>query len=137
MLSQYVETVWAMRLLEESPDHLGYLLKARVDNIEILLDGLRRVIAGECVVDRLIVSGLMRRRGQVGPIATLTDREREVLALMAEGRSNAAIAARLQLSGKTLEAHIRHILQRLGLPESPDDHRRVLAVLEYLRSTHQ
>jgi DNA-binding NarL/FixJ family response regulator len=134
VLSQYVESEWAMRLLRDAPDHLGYLLKERVDDAGVLLEALDRVVAGECVVDPGIVERLIDRPREPGPLDRLTPRELEVLALMAEGRSNAAIADRLGLSVKTLEAHIRHILQRLGLEESPADHRRVLAVLRYLRS---
>ena len=134
VLSQYVEAEWAMRLIHDAPEHLGYLLKDRVDDVEIVLDALTRVIAGECVVDPTIVDRLLRRSRERSMLDALTPREQEVLALMAEGRSNIAIAARLSMSPKTLEAHIRRILQRLGLEESPDDHRRVLAVLEYLRA---
>lgn len=133
VLSQYVESEWAMRLIRDTPEHLGYLLKDRVYDVEIVIDALTRVTAGECVVDPTIVARLLRRSRERSRLDALTPREQEVLALMAEGRSNIAIAARLYLSPKTLEAHIRRILQRLGLEESPDDHRRVLAVLEYLR----
>lgn len=134
MLSQYVETEWAMRLIRDTPDHLGYLLKDRVDDPTIVLEALNRVVAGGCVIDPSLVERLLRKPRDRSPLNSLTAREREVLALMAEGRSNTAIAARLGLSTKTLEAHIRHILQRLDLDESPDDNRRVLAVLHYLRS---
>ena len=134
VLSQYVEAEWAMRLIHDAPEHLGYLLKDRVDDVEVVIDALTRVIAGECVVDPTIVDRLLHRHREHSGLKALTPRELEVLALMAEGRSNIAIAARLNLSPKTLEAHIRRILQRLGLEESPEDHRRVLAVLEYLRA---
>jgi DNA-binding NarL/FixJ family response regulator len=134
VLSQYVESEWALRLIRNEPDHLGYLLKDRIDDPVVLLDAIRRVVAGECVIDVSIVDVLLRRPREPGPLDNLTARELEVLALMAEGRSNIAIADRLGLSIKTLEAHIRRILQRLGLEESPEDHRRVLAVLQYLRS---
>jgi DNA-binding NarL/FixJ family response regulator len=134
VLSQYMESEWAMRLISDAPEHLGYLIKDRVDHVDVLIDALNRVIAGECVVDPTIVDRLMHRPRGDGPLGALTARELEVLALMAEGRSNAAIADRLYLSPKTLEVHIRKILQRLGLEESRDDHRRVLAVLEYLRA---
>jgi DNA-binding NarL/FixJ family response regulator len=133
VLSQYMESEWAMRLIRDAPERLGYLLKDRIDEVDVLIDALHRVAAGECVVDPTIVDRLLHRPRERGPLDALTPRELEVLALMAEGRSNAAIAARLYLSPKTLEAHIRQILQRLGLEESGDDHRRVLAVLEYLR----
>jgi DNA-binding NarL/FixJ family response regulator len=134
VLSQYVESEWAMRLISDAPEHLGYLIKDRVDHVDVLIDALHRVTAGECVVDPTIVDRLLHRPRGDGPLDALTPRELQVLALMAEGRSNAAIAARLYLSPKTLEAHIRQIMQRLGLEESRDDHRRVLAVLEYLRA---
>lgn len=134
VLSQYVEAEWALRLIRNAPEHLGYLLKDHVDNVEVVTDALTRVMDGECVVDPTIVARLLRRSRARSGLDALTPREQEVLALMAEGRSNIAIAARLYLSPKTLEAHIRQILQRLGLEESPDDHRRVLAVLEYLRA---
>ncbi len=134
VLSQYVETEWALRLIRDTPDHLGYLLKDRVDDPAVVLDALDRVVAGGCVIDPSIVERLLLKPRHPGPLDSLTSRELGVLALMAEGRSNTAIAARLGLSIKTLEAHIRHILQRLNLEESPDDNRRVLAVLHYLRT---
>jgi DNA-binding NarL/FixJ family response regulator len=134
VLSQYMESEWAMRLIRDAPERLGYLLKDRIDEVDVLIDALNRVAAGECVVDPTIVDRLLHRPRGRSPLDALTRREFEVLALMAEGRSNTAIAARLYLSPKTLEAHIRQILQRLGLEESRDDHRRVLAVLEYLRA---
>ena len=121
-----------MRLIRDAPERLGYLLKDRIDEVDVLIDALNRVAAGECVVDPTIVDRLLHRPRGRSPLDALTPREREVLALLAEGRSNTAIAARLYLSPKTLEAHIRQILRRLGLEESRDDHRRVLAVLEYL-----
>ncbi|RPF39178.1 response regulator transcription factor [Streptomyces sp. TLI_185] len=136
VLSQYLEVHYAMRLISSAPEHLGYLLKERVADVALLVDGLRRVIEGECVIDPTIVTTLMRRPRDPSPLAGLTARELEVLALMAEGRSNAAIAAKLSMSPKTLEAHVRQILQKLNLHQSPDDHRRVLAVLKYLRAAH-
>jgi DNA-binding NarL/FixJ family response regulator len=123
-----------MRLVADAPQHLGYLLKDRVSDVDEFVDALRRVAAGECVIDPAIVSRLMTRPRGTGPLDALTAREREVLALVAEGRSNGAIAERLGMSQKTLEAHVRQILLKLELPESHDDHRRVLAVLTYLRS---
>jgi DNA-binding NarL/FixJ family response regulator len=123
-----------MRLIRGAPEHLGYLLKDRVDDVEVVIDAMTRVTAGECVVDPTIVARLLHRSRERTALEALTPRELEVLAVMAEGRSNIAIDARLQLSPKTLEAHIRRILQRLGLEESPDDHRRLLAVLEYLHA---
>jgi DNA-binding NarL/FixJ family response regulator len=135
VLSQYLDSRYATRLLEDAPESLGYLLKERVSDIAVLADGLKRIHEGECVVDPTIVSRLMRRSRERGPIDELTEREREVLGLMAEGRSNAAICQKLFLSPKTVEANVSHIFQKLGLAQSPDDHRRVLAVLTYLRAT--
>ena len=135
VLSQYVESKYAWRLITESPGHVGYLLKDRVSDIAVLVDALRRVTEGECVVDPTIVARLMHRPHDPDPLNVLTAREREVLALLAEGRSNAAIAQRLMMSQKTLETHVRQVFQKLGLQESPDDHRRVLAVLTFLRSS--
>jgi DNA-binding NarL/FixJ family response regulator len=135
VLSQYLESRYAMRLLEQHPERVGYLLKERVSDIAVLADGLRRIADGECVVDPTIVARLLDRGGRRGPLAELTKREREVLALMAEGHSNHGICSKLFLSPKTVEAHIRHILWRLGSQQSPGYHRRVLAVLAYLRSS--
>jgi DNA-binding NarL/FixJ family response regulator len=135
VLSQYLESEYAMRLITDAPQHVGYLLKERVSDVAVLVDALKRLVEGECVIDPTIVSRLMRRQQSPGPLDALTVREREVLALIAEGRSNGAIAQRLVMSPKTLEAHVRQILQKLDLHESHDDHRRVLAVLAYLRSS--
>ena len=134
VLSQYLESEYALRLMAEAPAHVGYLLKERVSDVAVLVDALQRLVDGECVVDPTIVSRLMHRPRDPGPLDALTAREREVLGLVAEGRSNAAIADRLHVSTRTLEVHIRQILQKLDLQESADDHRRVLAVLYYLRS---
>jgi DNA-binding NarL/FixJ family response regulator len=133
VLSQYLEPSYALRLLEHHPERVGYLLKERVSDVAILADALRRIAEGECVVDPTIVSRLLGRRE--GPLAELTERERDVLALMAEGHSNHSICAKLFLSPKTVEAHIRHVFLKLGLRETPDYHRRVLAVLTYLRAS--
>ena len=134
VLSQYLESEYATRLLTDVPERAGYLLKERLADIAVLLDALRRIVEGECVVDPTIVARLVQRQRANSPIDHLSDREREVLALIAEGRSNRAIAQRLYLSTKTVEAHIGQILLKLGIPGSADDHRRVLAVLTYLRS---
>jgi DNA-binding NarL/FixJ family response regulator len=133
VLSQYLESHYATSLLSDAPEHVGYLLKDRVTNVGVLVDALYRVVAGECVIDPTIVTTLLRRPRKAGPLDTLSAQERSVLALMAEGRSNQAIADRLFLSGKTVEAHVRRIMQKLDLHESPDDNRRVLAVLHFLR----
>ena len=134
VLSAHLETHYAMRLIADSPEHIGYLLKDRVADMAVLVDALGRLVDGECVVDPTIVARLMRRRRDTGPLDRLTAREREVLGLMAEGRSNSAIADELVLGAKTVEAHVRQILQKLDLEQSPDDHRRVLAVLQYLQA---
>jgi DNA-binding NarL/FixJ family response regulator len=134
VLSQYLEARYALRLIEQHPERVGYLLKDRVSDVSVLADAIRRVGEGECVVDPTIVSRLVRRR-ESGPLSELSQREREVLELMAEGCSNQTICAKLFLSPKTVEAHIRHVFMKLGLPESPEYHRRVVAVLTFLRGT--
>jgi DNA-binding NarL/FixJ family response regulator len=133
VLSHHLESRYAMRLLEHHPGGAGYLLKQRVSSIAVLSDALHRVSDGECVIDPTIVSRLIARRAH-GPMETLTDRERQVLALMAEGRSNLGISQRLSVSPKTIEAHVGSILLKLGVDASSDDHRRVLAVLAFLRT---
>ncbi|MFN2486199.1 MAG: LuxR C-terminal-related transcriptional regulator [Acidimicrobiia bacterium] len=132
VLSQYVEPSFAMRLIEDYPEGMGYLLKERVFDGAVLVDGLRRISEGETVIDPTIVSLLVGRRRRHDPLAGLTEREREVLSLVAEGRSNKAIATRLFIAERTVEAHIQQVFLKLRLPESPDDHRRVLAVLAFL-----
>ena len=134
VLSEYVEPAYAMRLLQEHPERVGYLLKERVFDIATVVDALRRITDGETVIDPTIVSRLVGRRRRVNPLANLSDREREVLGLIAEGMSNRAIAARLFVTERTVEAHVTQIFQKLRLAESPDQHRRVLAVLEFLRT---
>ena len=133
VLSQHLEPEYALRLVEERPERAGYLLKERVGRVEQLLDAVQRVAAGECVVDRAVVDDLLARRRQVDPLEELTPREREILALMAEGRSNQGIGRALWLSPKTIETHIRGAFSKLGIKEAPEDNRRVLAVLAYLR----
>jgi DNA-binding NarL/FixJ family response regulator len=133
VLSHYVESRYAMRLLEEHPERSGYLLKERVSDVAVLVDALERIDDGECVLDPTIVARLVGRPRHKSPLDELTDREREVLALMAEGHSNDGICHKLFLSPKTVETHVRHILLKLGIGGTPDYHRRVLAVLAYLR----
>jgi serine/threonine-protein kinase len=134
VLSQYLESRYATRLLEDHPEGRGYLLKERVSDFGVLKDAIQRIAEGECVLDPTIVARLIKRRHQHGPLEELTDREREVLALIAEGRSNHGIAEILVLSPKTVEAHVGRILTKLGLDDTPSYHRRVLAVLAFLRS---
>ena len=134
ILSEYIEPSYAMRLLEEHPERVGYLLKERVFDVALLVDALRRLGDGETVVDPTIVSRLVGRRRRHDPLEELTPREREALELVAEGLSNKAIAARLVVTERTVEAHVKQIFMKLGLDASPDSHRRVLAVLAYLRS---
>jgi DNA-binding NarL/FixJ family response regulator len=135
VLSQYVEPTYALRLLEEHIEGVGYLLKERVFDVAILIDALRRVADGETVVDPTIVSRLVGRRRREDPLAELTEREREVLGLVAEGLSNKAIAARLFVTERTVEAHVKQIFLKLRLDVKPESHRRVLAVLAHLRAT--
>jgi DNA-binding NarL/FixJ family response regulator len=134
VLSQYVEPSYAMRLLEEHPERVGYLLKERVFDVAILVDALRRIADGETVIDPTIVSRLVGRRRREDPLEELTEREREVLGLVAEGLSNKAIAARLFVTERTVEAHVKQIFLKLRLDTNPESHRRVLAVLAYLRA---
>ncbi len=132
LLSQAIETHFASQLLKRHAAHFGYLLKDRVVDVSMLIQALETIAAGGTVLDPEIVRSLMHAHAQRTPHA-LSDRERDVLALMAEGRSNAAIAQRLVVSIKTVESHIANIFSKLGLHEEPSDHRRVLAVLEALR----
>jgi DNA-binding NarL/FixJ family response regulator len=134
VLSHYLESRYAVRLLEQHPGGVGYLLKERVSDLAVLTDALHRLADGECVIDPTIVSRLVNRAGPAGRLDELTNREREVLVLMAEGRSNKGICDRLFVSPKTVEAHVKHIFMKLGVAESGDDHRRVLAVVAFLRS---
>jgi DNA-binding NarL/FixJ family response regulator len=133
VLSTYAEAAFAERLLSASPRGVGYLLKDRVDDASALRESLERVRGGGSVVDPEIVSMLLDRRHQETQVNRLTERERDVLTLMAEGRSNAAIARQLFLGAKTVEAHIAAVFTKLGLGPASDDNRRVLAVLTWLR----
>jgi DNA-binding NarL/FixJ family response regulator len=134
VLSHHVDSRYAMRLLESFPERSGYLLKERVSEVPVLSDALRRIGEGECVVDPTIVSRLVSRGAHGGALAELTEREREVLSLMAEGHSNEGICRALFLSAKTVEGHIRQIFMKLGMSPERDRNRRVLAVLAFLRA---
>jgi len=132
VLSQYVEPAYAMELVADSAEGVGYLLKDRVSDLEEFAAAVRRVGEGGSALDPAIVSELVGRRRRDDPLAELTPREREVLELMAEGRSNAAIAARMVVTERAVEKHVTSIFQKLRLPASEKDHRRVLAVLAFL-----
>ena len=134
ILSQFADVGYAMQLLANGAAGRGYLLKDRVMDVEEFVEAVRRVGEGGSAVDPDIIAKLVARPRSRSQVDELTEREREVLALMAEGRSNAAIEARLFLSPKTVEGHVRNIFQKLGLPPEEGVHRRVLAVLTYLRS---
>lgn len=133
VLSQYVETSYVMQLMSEGTQGVGYLLKDRVSDLIELADAVRRVGAGGCVVDPAVVSRLLEGKRHASALDRLTTRERAVLALMAEGRSNHAIAGCLFVSEKTVEAHVRNVFAKLDLLPAAADHRRVLAVLAFLR----
>jgi DNA-binding NarL/FixJ family response regulator len=133
VLSQYVEQLYARELLADRSGGVGYLLKDRVFNVRSFIDAVKTVAGGGTAMDPEVVAQLLRRRSAADdPLSTLTPREREALELMAEGRSNAAIAARMFVTEKAVSKHTNSIFTRLGLPQSEDDNRRVLAVLAYL-----
>lgn len=134
VLSQYLETAYAMRLVEEFPERTGYLLKDRLSDIMVLVDAIRRLAEGETVIDPTIVNRLLSRRRRVDPLQALTDREREVLGLLAEGLSNRAIGTRLFITDRTVETHVTNVFAKLGLGDDEATHRRVLAVLTFLRN---
>ena len=134
ILSEYLEPEYATRLLETGVPGRGYLLKETVTDLDAFARAVRRVAAGESVIDEEIVRQLFRGANSDSPLKELSEREREILALMAEGRTNRGIAEHLFLSERTVESHVRRILLKLGVPDTPDDHKRVLAVLAYLRA---
>jgi DNA-binding NarL/FixJ family response regulator len=134
VLSQDVEVKHAFELFSEQPEGFGYLLKDRVLDVEEFYDSVRRVAKGGTVIDPHVVGQLLGRRRRDDPLQELTKREREVLELMAEGLSNQGICRKLFLSPKTVETHVHSIFSKLDLPQEPDEHRRVLAVLAFLRS---
>jgi DNA-binding NarL/FixJ family response regulator len=134
VLSQYVEEGYALDLVGEGADGTGYLLKDRVADVERFVDAVRRVGAGGSVLDPEVVATLLDRRRREDPLAVLTGREREVLGLMAEGRSNHAIAEQLVITDRAVEKHVTSIFNKLELTPAPEDHRRVLAVLTFLRA---
>jgi DNA-binding NarL/FixJ family response regulator len=134
VLSQYVEAEYALRLLDGDEQRVGYLLKDRILDVDQLTDAIARVVAGGVVVDPQLVAALLERRRRADPLDELTPREREVLALMAEGLTDRGIAERLYVTPKTVETHIRHVFEKLEIPESALDNKRVHAVLAYLRA---
>jgi DNA-binding NarL/FixJ family response regulator len=133
LLSQYLDAAYALRLLHDVPERVGYLLKDRILDLATLTDALRRLEQGETVIDPTIVSRVLGRRRQGSDLARLTPRELEVLALVAEGLSNRAIAERLHVNERTVESHTTQVFQKMDIEPSSDSHRRVLAVLTYLR----
>ena len=133
VLSAHVEPHYALQLIESGAQGAGYLLKERVADLDELADAVRRVAAGGLVIDPTVVAQLVGRKRTRSPLDELTERERDVLEVMAEGRSNQAICQRLYLSPKTVEAYVRSVFTKLGLHQGADDNRRVLAVLTYLR----
>lgn len=132
VFSQYVETRWATELLTGRPSGIGYLLKERVVDIDEFVEALERIAAGGTALDPEVVSQLLGASRRTDRLDTLTPREREVLGLMAEGRTNAAIAAKLVVTERAVEKHVANIFTKLDLPPSTEDHRRVMAVLRYL-----
>jgi DNA-binding NarL/FixJ family response regulator len=134
LLSQYVEESYAMELLGDRAEGVGYLLKDRVTDVDRFVEAVVRVAEGGSALDPEVVAHMLGRRRREDPLAELTPREREVLALMAEGYSNSAIAAKLVVTDRAVEKHVTGIFAKLGFPSAPDQHRRVLAVLAYVRS---
>lgn len=134
VLSQFLEPQFAMKLLSQGARSVGYVLKDSVTDLTEFADAVRRLVRGEPVIDPAVVSQLLNRQRQQNPLDGLSEREREVLALIAEGRSNSSISQKLFVTSKTVEAHVSRIFNKLGLADTPDDHRRVLAVLAFLRA---
>ena len=134
VLSQYVEEAYAVELLSESTERTGYLLKDRVADVRTFADAVRRVAKGGSALDPEVVALMLGRQRRADPLASLTPRERQVLGLMAEGRSNSAMAEVLVVTDRAVEKHVTSILSKLDLPPAVEDHRRVLAVLTFLRS---
>jgi DNA-binding NarL/FixJ family response regulator len=134
VLSQHADIGLAMKLLDGGAEGVGYMLKDRVSDLEDFADAIRRVAAGGSALDPTIVSQLLSKRREAGPLDDVTAREREVLELMAEGRSNQGIAERLGISERGVQKHVTSIFEKLGIPAGTDDHRRVLAVLTFLRA---
>ena len=135
IVSQHLESGFVLRLLDEGGDSVGYLLKDRILDRAALLDALRRVVAGECVVDPGVVTQLLRRQRRTDPLKHLSAREREVLEQVAAGLTNAEVARQLFITERTVEVHIKQIFHKLGLTEDPTTNRRVMAVLTYLRAS--
>lgn len=133
ILSDYLEPEYAERLLRDGTPGRGYLLKETVTNLDEFIASIERVAAGQSVVDAAIVRELLAGIGRDDPLAQLSERELEILGLMAQGKTNRGIADHLVVSERTVESHVRRVLQKLGVSDTPDDHRRVLAVLAYLR----
>jgi len=136
VLSQFVEDRYAIELLADRPEGTGYLLKDRIADADSFVDAVRRVARGGSVIDAEVVSRLVGRRRDHDPLGSLTSREREVLSLMAQGRSNQGIAEELVVTVSAVERHVTNIFSRLDLSRDAQEHRRVLAVLEYLRAEH-
>lgn len=136
VLSTYSETAYAIRLLQGGSKGVGYLLKDRVDDVQVLVDALMRVSRGQSAIDQQIVADLLARQNRVAELDRLTTKELQVLRNMAEGRSNLGIAQIMSLSPRTIEAHVANVFAKLGLPADGDDNRRVLAVLTWLRSAN-
>lgn len=135
VLSQFLEDRYAMDLVADSAEGVGYLLKENVGDLRIFTEAVRRVASGGSALDPAVVARLVGRKRKAGPLDNLTPRERDVLALVAEGRSNAGVAQELVVSVAAVERHVTSIFDKLGLHQSPEQHRRVLAVLKYLRAS--